>query len=859
MATTYKVVKGDTLWDIVQKPQYSKLIAGNTIQAKIKTVAKLNNLKDPDYIVIGQTLTLSGSKATTATANNNVPVINVFGPRSSDKSGVYREMYAGWTWSGGSVKGFQVKWTYKTAEGLWFTGNDSSVGTDKASIYTAPTEAVEVRLRVRAEYNTKDSYSDWSATKVHVFVDAPPAPPEPNVVIDGKKLTATINDADGDLGGTIAVFEVWRDNTSRWKTSGDIEINTGYASWIAPGYIVQGSTYKVRCKIVKVVNGTRVESEWSNYSQSLASAPKKPSITALVAKATDHVYIEWSSALVNDTSLKVTYEIQYVATDPSLFDTSDEPNSITGIEGNARNITELTTGVAYFFRVRGISAGEGETSGGGESEWSNIKSIKIGEVPSAPTTWSSANTAIVGEPIHLYWIHNSKDGSSETYARIRHKRPGDTHSYIFKTIQNTATGDQKDATKSCEYPTDEFTEGAEVQWSVCTGGVTCDGEKQATFGLYSETRSFKVYVRPDLKVIINDGLTNLEFDGTYDYPLLKCLPITVFAKNSVEDTIQKPIGYTIQIISNMYHETVNHRGEDIIVGEGDVVYSEYFDIDTPLRVELNNLDLANGVDYTLRCTMAMDSGIISEAEYRFFTDFSERTVDVGAAIILDRDAYRATIYPSARNKQGDRVPEVVFSIFRREYDGGMTEIATGIRNDQTHAVTDPHPSLDVTRYRIVATDPATSAVYCADVTGPEFKDKPLIIQWDENWKTYETSDDTSQEPAWSGSMLKLPYNIDISDSRQPEVALIKYIGREHPVAYYGTQMNESSNSSVTIDAEDQDTIFMLRRLSRWKGNVYVRDPYGAGYWANVRVSFSQKHREVAIPVTLDITRVEGGA
>ena len=46
------------------------------------------------------------------------------------------------------------------------------------------------------------------------------------------------------------------------------------------------------------------------------------------------------------------------------------------------------------------------------------------------------------------------------------------------------------------------------------------------------------------------------------------------------------------------------------------------------------------------------------------------------------------------------------------------------------------------------------------------------------------------------------------------------------------------------------------------GNVYVREPSGSGYWATVSVSYSRKHNELTMPVTLAITRVddaEGGA
>mgnify|MGYP006874731869 CR=1 FL=1 len=63
---------------------------------------------------------------------------------------------------------------------------------------------------------------------------------------------------------------------------------------------------------------------------------------------------------------------------------------------------------------------------------------------------------------------------------------------------------------------------------------------------------------------------------------------------------------------------------------------------------------------------------------------------------------------------------------------------------------------------------------------------------------------------------------------------------------------------MQIPKDDKETLYALRRLSIWKGDVYVREPSGSGYWANVSVSFSQKHREVTIPVSFDIRRVEGG-
>ena len=113
-------------------------------------------------------------------------------------------------------------------------------------------------------------------------------------------------------------------------------------------------------------------------------------------------------------------------------------------------------------------------------------------------------------------------------------------------------------------------------------------------------------------------------------------------------------------------------------------------------------------------------------------------------------------------------------------------------------------------------------------------------------------------PQWSGSMVRIPYNVDVSETYNPDVSLVEYIGRKNPVSYYGTQRGEGGSWSATIPKSDKETIHALRRLKSWMGDVYVREPSGIGYWAKVKVSMSQRHGNVTIPVSFDVTRVEGG-
>ena len=70
--------------------------------------------------------------------------------------------------------------------------------------------------------------------------------------------------------------------------------------------------------------------------------------------------------------------------------------------------------------------------------------------------------------------------------------------------------------------------------------------------------------------------------------------------------------------------------------------------------------------------------------------------------------------------------------------------------------------------------------------------------------------------------------------------------------------NDMDNSFNNFKNDYKELIYDLRRLAKYTGDVYVREPSGIGYWATLTVSFNLKHMAVTVPVTFNITRVEGG-
>ena len=816
MATTYTVVKGDTLWAISRR-----------YNTTVDALAKLNGITNPDYIVVGQVLRLTADAPTTSTTASTLKAtIKVFGLQSNTD----RTVYATWSWSKGNVDTYQVKWHYATGDGVWFIGEDSDTK-DTQSIYTAPSNATKVKFTVKPvskkhKVNGKETAywtASWSTAEIYNFKDNPPDTPSvPSVSIEKYKLTAELDNVDSTL--EHIQFQVVKDDTTTFKT-GTAAITKGHAAFLCT--VDAGANYKVRCRAYK----NKEYSDWSNYSTNYSTIPSTPkAIHTIKATSETSIYLAWNAS----PSAK-TYDLEYT-TNKRYFDSSDKTTVVNGITTPRYEKTGLESGQEYFFRARSVNED-------GESGWSEIVSIVIGKKPVAPTTWSSTTTAIVGDPLTLYWIHNSEDGSSQTFAEIELTVGNVSNTF---SVKNSTNEDEKDKTSSYVVNTAVYRDGAKLQWRVRTMGITNE------YGEWSISRTVDIYAPATLELDLTNNKGN-------SLDILSSFP--VYVKGKTGPSNQNPIGYQLTIIANEAYETVDYAGNVKIVNVGEEVYSNHFDTNEQLLVELSayNLDLENNISYTMTCVASMDSGLTADSSLEFVVSWEDIAYEPNCQIAIDSETLVAYIAPYCVDVDDTSVNDVLLSVYRREYDGSFTEIETDIDGSKTVFITDPHPALDYARYRIVAKSKTTGTVSHYDPPGYPVNEKAVIIQWDEQWSVFDTTgEDEMEQPAWTGSMLRLPYNIDVSDSNNVDVAHVEYIGRKHPVSYHGTQLGITSTWNVEIEKSDIDTLYALRRLAIWMGNVYVREPSGSGYWATIKVSFAQNHKAVTIPVTLNITRVEGG-
>lgn len=873
MATvTHKVVWGDTLWALAKKH-------GTTVDS----IAALNNISNPDRIYVGQVLTIkggssSGGSATPPPSSNSVN-ITAFGLQSNTDNLIF----AVWSWSKDKTKDYEVEWSYYTDNGLWFTGNKSNTE-EKESTYNAPTNAIKVRCRVKpvsTTYTSGDTekshwQGSWCSYKEYSMSDNPPQVPQvPTVTIE--QYTMKMRNDNLNINAWEIEYEVVQ-NDSTVFNSGIAYIKTGAASYqvnINPGH-----TYKVRAR------GRRgqIHGDWTDYSASTTTIPNSPDTIREVKAISDTaVQLIW-----DPISSAKTYSIQH-AEDKLYFEGSNGVTTIDNIETTTYTITGLTKGKRYYFRIRA-------TNESGNSDWSSVKSIAIGTKPEAPSTWSDKTVAIIGEKVLLGWKHNSVDGSEQMRSEIQFEVNGvvDTHQ-----IGMDINGKPIDY---FELPTFMFTDGTKVYWRVRTQGVTPE------FSEWSIKRVIDMHAPPSLMLnVVNDAGGNT--DWILGFPFyIKAVPGPVS---------QKPITYAVSIKSKEAYTTSTAFGE-VHIKAGDEIFSGVYNSQENLNLELNagNIDLENNISYEVHCMVTMDTGLDAEARKTFGVRWHDIYISPNAELIIDKNKLSAGIRPfceryenvyrivEERNgkyvetsteltigyqngisvdgavtntkKQVYRadngtlfcityderlveVKDVIMSVYRRTYDGKFIEIATGLNGSDNTFVTDPHPSLDYARYRVVATDKNTGSVSYTDLSSQPINETGIIIQWDENWSDFNVDGNSIEDVQYAnGSMIKLPYNIDISESNSPEAAAVNYIGREHPVSYYGTQLGVSSTWNAIIEKDNVELLYAIRRLSMYMGDVYVREPSGVGYWANLRISYNKTHDALTIPITMDLVRVEGG-
>lgn len=723
-------------------------------------------------------------------------------------------------------------------------------------------------------------------------------PSQKDVGVDGQP---TVRGSKGWKSGLIDIYKKTETDKAGW----DIRVSKDNLGF--------GFQVKVRAVNSKLrVGGNPVHSEWSQYyplmPQLLYTPPKAPTgVSAIKTKSNnqqDQMKVSWKAATGADQ-----YEVQYTTDSHGWGNESMTSSVTTPLGGNTSIYIDVQAGNTYWVRVRSINTKV--TSGDNFGDWSGTVKVIVGTRPSPPTTWSSRLTVRKGDDVLLFFTHNTTDGSAMTQAQVRWTISTAFGSPINIPLKTDPDLGYINPQGSYIFKTSNIPDQAKVRWQIRTRGLITDGVNDG-WSDWSTTREFTVFEPPTLLVQLSDTPT---LSGGDDLEVVSEFPFYILAQAG--PSTQRAIGFYVSIAPTNAYRTVGPDGVEKWVNAGEEVYSQYFDFEPTanltdklefkddngvvyativdnnltLTMDPSRVTLVNepGVSYTVSASVSMNSGLSANDDDQFDMNLTSLNFGPDGTVTVDEDGLSCTILPSCMTTfvwendidydeiygpdwepPADTVaPDVSLAVYRYNANGTFTLVGDDIPSESPVSVTDPHMPLRHAIYRVVATSKKTGQIVYEDLDPVDLDESGIVIQWDEVFTGIMTEDVFNDEgvlisqtepiePTWTGGIVILPANIDISNTTNPDRELAKYDGRTAPVDYHGTQLNETGSWTAQFPKSDTNIISALRRLQAYQGKVYVREPSGLGYWAVVTIDMPINHLDLVVTATISITRVEGG-
>lgn len=770
------------------------------------------------------------------------------------------------TWSLYScIKEFQIRWWYQTlvigADGSykkrWVVGQDWKTLPRWATsdTFSIPDGATDVWVDVwmgpedyvyyassKATSASKGKCFSPATVSAQVFTGAFDVPEIPEITSakvgsDGETIEVSVKDSDpytmafrvegnaGEIGASSSV----RTDSHSYEASAKVLLKG------APG-----KSYSIRARMQNILGNW---SGWYSWAEPVRTRPARTGSPRAQATSAGAAALSWDAAAGAEW-----YEIAY-ANSPRAFSLSSgfktkSTKELAQPSARTFSFDDLDSGKSWFFWVRGCNAA-------GDGDWSPASAeIVLGKAPAAPTVWADSYVSVRGESVTVRWVHNASDGTAQSRARVS-VRTSPSEEWTRYEVSGSAS--------SMEVPTAGVADGGYLDFYVNTWGASTGASVMSPD---SDVRRVRVWQRPAVEVrcpAVAEGF-----------------PLAISVESVTQG--QSPVALALSIAAEAPHEAVMADGSEEMVDAGAQVWGEtYYGTAMPLSVELTprDLTLTDGQRYLVTASCAMSSGLSCRASSSFAAKVPDGALDIQIDITARGDwgcevAACAYVPPDiaapstslARPTETDPVVAegIVLDIYRHETDGTMTPLMTGVPNGAGYTLTDGHAALGEQSYRVTATDVSTGAIEYEDATASVVSGRLLLVQWDGG--VAQTAE-VDGSPAYAGdsdsgaaSTLALPWDIEGDEDNDRDVSLVEYIGRPHPVAYSGTQLGQTSTWRCDIEKTDRATLALIRALAAWRGEAYVRDTLGSGYWASVKPSISTSYDSPKIAVTLDVARVD---
>lgn len=758
--------------------------------------------------------------------------------------------------------------------------------------WTAPTNALKARARVlpvaKKDSKGKAQFTGakWSNKQgVDFRTDALPAPSITasfNADTSEATVSVTSSDADARMCQVIAKNSA---GTQKYD-SGNVALSNG--GYTVKKGVTAGETWTFQALVLS--HGEKAKSPWA-YAAPVVAKPSGPTLKTVAAEGDDGIKATYSAVACQ------SYTVEYVADSYDYFNSKREAvRSVTGVGGTTFIQSGLELGHTWYVRVRAVNQS-------GEGPWSTQQvGAKLELHPDVPTTYDTDPSYKRSDSVRMRWTHNCEGNSEQSEAEVAMKLS--TQSDAQATTYSV--GEDMFLVR----PLSGYADSSVVQWRVRTKGnrsewspwsvwrqfavydlpsVTCSLSQNGQFtlvptseegysskqpnaeGWYEYTEDNGYFSTEDVSVVTGKAYYRFDGTGTSDASTggnaLRSIPLLVQMDSQGGGGM--PVGYHLTITAREGYSYEAIDGTVVMVPEGFIVYQKDYStnarsFETEIGVDVGFQD---GASYTVVAELAMNSGLhATSTECQLDVDFNAKIPDPEGTVTFAPDDLIAEVRCACYDEidgPGDTYEEVLvddidLSVYRINTDGTVTLVQSGLPNTGTVSVTDPHATFGKCQYRIVARSLLTGQSVYSD----EEADSPhstCCVQWDESWSEYVESevDEPGAMQTYTGNRIDGLYNLNLDESGSMQAEDAEYIGRKHPVSYYGTQRGHTASYRVDFPKADAETLSKCRRLMDYPGDAYVREPSGLGFWARVsNPRISRSYDSQAVSFTFEAIHVD---
>lgn len=734
-----------------------------------------------------------------------------------------------------AISGYTVVWQYYTTDKRWFPGTTETI-TSKVSTYDPPDNASKIRVKVKANsktytnsnnktahYFNDGKYTAWFTKQIDNVTNDPEEPSSPTIVVDYEAGTFHAYLATNDENTKTVEFDYCRDDLSNSTVhNGTYPVLKGRAT--SSDYaMVSGCVYRIRCR---GINSLGEVGDWSPWSENIEAAPIK--VTDFAIDKFDENAVEFTWNEVDKALSDISYRIEYT-TNSKFFDNSPSNVNSSDFSENHAIITGLELGHTWYFRIKAVN-------GVAESRaWSTVLSITLYKKPDPPIAWSNLSVITDGTSPKIYWIHNPLDGSPEENALLTYTLSGPRYSSpVTKNVYIEGVKDafgnwESSKTRSYTF-SEDFLDTTSIDWKIKTKGIGPD------FSEYSQQKTIEFYKKPFLAVEVFQDNGNIVISA------------------SVMGTKQTVVGYHYEVYTQTEHYIPTIEGELELVAADQLIFSRIEKSETSIIIQKDDLLLASGKKYKFVVTIATDAGLSVESYVTKIISGDSSVVN-DPKLLENLSTILSGRYLTTDLSVSTKSLADIPYCYRIENTGRFTPIVKKLLLEDSIVFTDEKPPLSNGMYRFVYVDSVYGKVTYFETEQP-LSFKSLAPSRFNGIYPDEVVDSILIE--WEDKHLILPYNVDVSSEYTKTGSLIEYEGRVDPVGAYGIYQSESATWKSEVDKNDYKLLNLVRALAIYSDAVYVREPSGSSFKANVTVTFEQTHNQPAVPITLNVTRIEDG-